>query len=127
MVQLQVPYMLYIIAITEVLSSSIFGDFLIFVVSGQGMRAALIGTIHFFIGYPENVKYPPNKNCLSCSSHKIIRKRVYLSVKMTSLDQKHKTVMKVACLGVSQLCISFKYIKIIRKVAYLIVRKYRKS
>ena len=43
---------------------------------------------------------PPQKkkNCLSCSSHKFVRKLAYLSLKMTSLDQKDK-IMKVANIG----------------------------
>ena len=70
--------------------------FLIFVVSGQGKRAALIGTICFFIGYLGNAKYPPNKNCVSCSSHRVVLKLAYLNVKITLLDQKRKVIVKVA-------------------------------
>ena len=60
-------------------------SFCIFVASGQGKHAALIGTIRFFIGYLENAKYPPDKNCMSHSSHKIVWKFAYLGVKMISL------------------------------------------
>ena len=73
----------------------------IFVASGQGKHASLTGTICFFIGYPENAKYLPAKNCVSHSSHKIVGKLAYLSVKMVSLYQKHKIVVKVANIGVS--------------------------
>ena len=45
----------------------------------------------------------------------------YLSVKMTSIIQKHEIVMKVACFGLSKLFISF------WKIAYLSVRKLPKS
>ena len=65
----------------------------------------------FFMRFPENAKYPPDENCLSCSSHKIMWKLVCLGVKMMSLDQKHKIIMKVANRSVSNLCISFKDIK----------------
>ena len=64
-----------------------------------------------FIGYQENEKYSPDKNCVFCSSHKIILKLAYHAVKMTSLDKKHKIVMKVASLGVSKLRISFTDVK----------------
>ena len=39
----------------------------------------------------ENVKYPTDKNCISCSRHKIVWKLVCLGVKMTSLVHKHKS------------------------------------
>ena len=87
----------------EFLRESSYGDFQIFVVSCQGKHAASIGTIHVFKRYPENAKHPPDKNCASCSSHKIIRKLAYLGVKMASLNQKNKIVMKVANLSVSKL------------------------
>ena len=89
--------------VAEFLRKSIFGDFQIFVVSGQEKHAASIGIICFFKGYPENAKYSPDKTCMSCSSHKIVWKLVYLGGKMMSLDQTHKIVMKVANLGVSKL------------------------
>ena len=83
------------------------------------------------------------KNCISCSSHKIIWKLAYLYAKMW-LDQKHKIVMKLVNLGVSKLCVSLKDISssrklpvkvvclveryiIIKKGAYLGVRKLCKS
>ena len=62
----------------------------------------------FFIGYPENAKCPPDKNCVSCSRHKISQKLAYLSVKMMLLIQEHKFVRKVADLSVWELHISFK-------------------
>ena len=86
---------------------SIFGDLNFFPVSGQGKCAASIGTIHFFIWYPENVKYPPDKNFVSFSSGNIVGKLAYLSVKVTSLDQKHKIAIKVANISVSELHILF--------------------
>ena len=49
--------------------STFFGDFQISVVFDQGKHAASIGTIHFFIRYQENVKYPSDKNCMSSSRH----------------------------------------------------------
>ena len=82
-----------------------------FVASGQGKHAASIDNICFFIGYLENAKYPSNKNCVSCLSHKITEKLANLGVKMTLLDQKDKIVMKVANIGVSKLCLSLKDIK----------------
>ena len=93
---------------------SVFDNFQIFVVSGQGKHAALTGSVPFLIrlGYPENTKYPPDKNCVFCFSHKIVGKLAYLSVKMMPLNQKHKIVMGVANLGVSKLRISFKGIKL---------------
>ena len=51
----------------------------------------------FFIGYQENAKYILDKNCLSCSRHKIVCKLSFLNVKMTQLVKKYKTVMNVAC------------------------------
>ena len=54
------------VAVAEVLRKSIFGDFLIFVVSGQGKRAESTGTIRFFIEYPDNAKYSTDENCVSC-------------------------------------------------------------
>ena len=107
----------HIAAITQFLCQSIFHDFQIFVASGREKRAASIVTIHFFlggypfIGYPENAKYPPDKNCISCSRYKTVLKLAYLSVKMAPLYQKDKTVMKVSNLSVSKFQISFKDIK----------------
>ena len=75
----------------EILCKWILGDFQIFVASGQEKHAASIGTICFFIEYPENAKH--NKNCISQSSHKIMGKLACLGVKMASLDQKHKTLL----------------------------------
>ena len=109
------PYTIYSV-VTEFLRKSILGDFRIFVVSGHGKHAELIGAICFFIGYPENAKYPPNKNCVSCPSRKIVGKLVYLSGKIKSLDQEHKIIMKVANHGVSKLCIWFKDIKSLGKL-----------
>ena len=74
-----------------------------FFFSDQGRPAALTSTIRLFIGYLENAKYPPDKNCVSCSRHKIVGKLAYLGVKMTSLVQEHKNVVKVAYLSVSEL------------------------
>ena len=91
--------------VAEFLRKSVFGDFQIFVASGQGKRATLIGTIHFFIGYLEDAKFLPNKNFnKSRSSHKIVRKLAYLGVEMMSLHQKHKIVIKVANISVTKLC-----------------------
>ena len=75
-----------------------------------------IGAIRLFTGYPENAKYLPDKNCVSRSSHKIAWKLAYLGVKMTSLDQTHKIVMKVANIDVSKLRFSLKDIKSPRKL-----------
>ena len=91
--------------------TSIFGTFRIFVASGQGKRAESIDAIRFFMGYQENAKYPPDKNCLSHSSHEIVGKLAYLCVKIISLKQKQKIVMKVANIRVSKLRISLKDIK----------------
>ena len=79
---------LHTVAVAEFVRKSSLGDFQIFVVSGRRQRAASIGTIRFYfsIGYPENAKCPPDKNGVSCSSHKVIGKLAYLGVKMTSLD-----------------------------------------
>ena len=52
--------------------SRFFGDFRIWVVSDQGKCAVSIGTIRLFIRYPENAKYPPDRNGVSCSRHKIV-------------------------------------------------------
>ena len=46
--------------------------------------------LFFLTEYPENAKYPPDKNCESCSRHKIIWKLAHLSIKMTSLIQNTK-------------------------------------
>ena len=102
----------HIVTITEFLHKSIFGNLCIFVAYGQGNWAASNGiTCFFFIQNPQNAIYPCDKNCLSCSCHKIVWKLAYLSVKMMPLNQKDKIVMKVANLGVSKLCILFKDIK----------------
>ena len=52
---------------------------------------------HLFTGYPENAKYPPDNNCISCSRHKIVWKLAYLGVRITLLFLKHKIVRKVSC------------------------------
>ena len=109
-----------IVAVAEFLWKLIFGDLLIFVVSGQRKHAASIGTIHFFIGYLENAKYPPDENCLSCSSYKIAWKIAYLGLKMTLLNQKHEIIMKVAYLSVLKLGISFKDMKLSEKLPILV-------
>ena len=80
----------------------------------------LITTSHFFKGYLESAKYPLNKNYVSCSSRKIIVRLAYLSVKIMSLNEKHKIVMKVASLSVSVLRISFKEIKSSGKLPVLV-------
>ena len=98
---------------------SILGNFQIFLVPDQGKCAALIDTISvsscccfcFFMWYQEKAKYLPDKNCISCSRHKIVLRLAYFGVKMTSLFQEHKTVRKAAYLGKLELCISFKDIK----------------
>ena len=64
-----------------------------------------------FLGYPENAKYLPNKNCISCSNHKIMSKLAYLSVEMMSLDQKHKNHHESCSICVPKLRLSFKGIK----------------
>ena len=110
----------------ELLRKLIFHNFCIFVVSGQGKHAASIGTILFFIGYPANEKYPPNRNCICCSSHKIVWKLACLGVKMTSLDRKqncHESCQS-PCAKIMYL---IPWCKIVRKVAYLSVRKLCKS
>ena len=66
-------------------------------------RLVLKTTYPFFIEYPENAKSLRNKNCESRSCNKTVGKLAYLGVKMTSLDQKHKNVMKAACLEVRKL------------------------
>ena len=85
-----------IVAIMEFLRKSLSGDYWIFVVSDQGKDAASTGIIWIFIRYPENAKYSPNKNCMSCSRQKIVWKLAYLRVKMTSLIQKRIIIKKVA-------------------------------
>ena len=57
-------------------------------------------TYNLFIGYPENAKYPPDNNCISCSRHKIVWKLAYLGVEITLLILKHKIVRKVSFFGV---------------------------
>ena len=109
---------LHDLAIAECLLKSIFSDFLIFAVADQGKHAASIGAICLFIGYLENAKHPPNKNCVSCSKHKIVWK--LFGVKMMSHFQKHKIVMKVAYLDVSKFHISFKGIKSSGKLPILV-------
>ena len=99
---------------------SSFGDFLIFVVSGQEKCAVLISIIHYFLGYPEITKYLLNKSCLSCLSHKIVGKLAYLGVKMMSHNQKDKIIMKVASIGVSKLRIWLKDIKSPGKLPILV-------
>ena len=71
---------------------------MIFVVFDQGNHAALFDTIRsfIFIQYPENAKYPPDKNCMPCSRHKIMWKLAYLIVKMTSLIQKLEIVRTIS-------------------------------
>ena len=108
-----------IVTMVEFLCMSIFGDFQIFVVTCQEKCAALMCTIVFFLGYPENVKYPPCQNCISCSSQNHLETCIYLGVKMTSLDQKHKIVMKVANLGISKSRIPFSDIKLLGKLSIL--------
>ena len=73
-----------------------------------------------FIGYLEDAKYPPDKYYISCSRHKILWKLAYLSVKMTSLDQKHKIIINFANFGVSKLHISFQDIKLSGKLPILV-------
>ena len=68
------------------------------------------------IEYPKNAKYPRGQNCVSCSSHKIVWKHAYLSVKMMSLDQKQKIVIEVANLSVLDSHILFKDIKLTGKL-----------
>ena len=97
---------LQIFCFSQFLAISLF----LFFLAKESMLCRLV-LFFFFIGYQENAKYPPNKSCVSCSSHKIIWKLVYLGIEMTSLDQKHNIVRKVANLCVSKLCISFKDIK----------------
>ena len=70
----------------------------------------------FFVGYPENAKLLPHKNCVSCSRYKIIWKLASCSVKMTSLVKKHKNIMKVAYRDISKLCISSEGIKFSAKL-----------
>ena len=75
------------------------------VVSDQRKNAASIGTIRF-IGYPENANVHPIK--IAYRAHKTAWKLAYLGVKITPLVQKHKIVRKVAYLCVRKLRISFK-------------------
>ena len=70
------------VAVAECLRKSIFGEFLIFVVSDQGNGAASIGTIRFIIGYPENVKCPPDNKCGFCTRYKTVWKLAYLGIKI---------------------------------------------
>ena len=92
-----------IVVIATFLHESIFGNLQISVVFWPGKACCVDVNIHVFIGYPENAKYPPDKNCVSSSSHKIVWKLGCLSVKVMSLNQKHKIVRKVAYLGVRKL------------------------
>ena len=69
-----------------------FSDFLF--VSGHRKRAVSIGTIlffFFFIGYPENAKYPPDKNCVSFSGRKFVRKLAYPGVRNDLTRSKTKS------------------------------------
>ena len=112
-----------IVDVAEFLCKLIFGDFQIFVVSGQGKCAASIGTTtsHFvFIEYPEIAKCPPDKNGVSCSRHKLVRKLAYLGVKMSSLYQKDKIITRVANINVSKLRISLKDIKSSGKLPFFV-------
>ena len=88
--------------------------FLLFVAK-ESMLCLLVLSF-FFIGYSENAKHPPDKNWVSCSSHKIVWKHAYLSVKMMSLDQKQKIVIEVANLSVLDSHILFKDIKLSGKL-----------
>ena len=76
--------------------------------------------VFVFLGYPENAKYPPDENVVSCSSHKMVGKLAYLGLKMTSLNHKHKIVVKVASIGVSKLHISLKDLKLSGKLPFLV-------
>ena len=84
--------------------------FVVLLLAKESLLRRLVLSI-FFIAYPENAKYPHEKNCVPCSSHKIVWKLAYLCVKMTSLYQRYKLVMKITNLGVSKLLISVKDIK----------------
>ena len=106
--------------VAEFLCKSVFGNFFIFAVSDGGKHAALIGTIRLFIGYLQNAKYPLDKNCVSCSGHKMVWKLAYRGVKMVSFIQEQKIVMKVAYLSVSKLHTSFKGIKLSGKLPILV-------
>ena len=124
--------MLYSITFAEFLHMSIFGNFPIFVVSGQVKCAVLIGTILFSfsfffwggISYLENTKYPLDKNCVSCSGHKVVWKLAYRGVKMVSFIQEQKIVMKVAYLSVSKLHTSFKGIKLSGKLPIFVLENW---
>ena len=80
----------------EFLCKSIFGDFQIFFISAGGKHAVSLkkfGTIRCYIGYLENAIYPPDKN-ISKTFNQL--EFAYLSVKMVSLIQKHKSIRKGA-------------------------------
>ena len=77
----------------------------------ESMLHRLVQSV-FFIGYPENAKYPPDKkNVYLVQVTKLSGKLAFPSVKIMSLNQKHKIVMKVANIVVSKLHISLKNIK----------------
>ena len=101
-----------IVAVAKCLRKSILGDLGNLFFSAQGKHAAYQGVLFCFLYRVPGIEiYPPDKNCVSYASHKIVWKLAYLDVKMMSFDQKHKPVIKVANLGVTKLCTSFKGIK----------------
>ena len=60
-------------SLSRIFVKLIYGRFWVFVLCDQGKHAASIGTMCcFFTGYLENIKYPPDKNCIADSRHKII-------------------------------------------------------
>ena len=90
----------HIVATAEFVGKSISSDFQIFDVFDQSKHDVTIGTIHSLKGTPKKAKYPPNKNCISCSKQKNVWKLVYFGVKMKSLVQKHRIIRDIAYLGV---------------------------
>ena len=85
----------HIVATAEFVGKSISSDFQIFDVFDQSKHDVTIGTIHSLKGTPKKAKYPPNKNCVTYSRHKIVWKVAYLGVsnhQESCLSQCKKTV-----------------------------------
>ena len=99
----------------DFLRKSNFADLWLLIVSKQGDRAASIGTIPvlfvclfvcLFLGYTGKAKYLLDRNCASCSRHKIVWKFACLGRKMTPFVQKHKKSSRKLPISVYENCVS---------------------
>ena len=107
----------HIVAITEfycTLKFLVIFRFLLFLAWESVLRWLVLSVFSQVTQKMQNIH--PITIALSRSSHNIVRKLAYLGAKMTSFDQKHKNVMKVANIGVSKLRISFKGIRLSGKL-----------